>query len=366
MSTVCNLAVVNNWDPASKSSSGPLEVFATPTEVLGASVPLLHIWQSPVNGAWGTWQSLGGQFSAAGEVGSNTVAVAQNADGRLEAFGVDKHGTVFHIWQTLPSGGWSEWEYLGSGHQLGSLTLTQRFRLPRANGAGVGQNKDGRLELFGVDFNGSVVHIWQTLPGGGWSEWASLGSGYGPIAVGQNADGRLEVFSWDGHGTVRHIWQTVPGGGWSEWEYLGSGGYPAAQIAVGQNADGRLEAFGHTAHGSVFHIWQTVPNGGWSEWEYLGSGGNQVVQIAVGQNADGRLEVFGITANGIPLHIWQTVPGGGWSEWEGLGGDHQATKMAVGQNHDGRLEVFDISAHGSVFHIWQTVPNGGWSEWDTL
>jgi hypothetical protein len=320
MSTVCNLAVVNNWDPASTSSSGPLEVFATPTEVLGASVPLLHIWQSPVNGAWGTWQSLGGQFSAAGEVGSNTVAVAQNADGRLEAFGVDKHGTVFHIWQTLPSGGWSEWEYLGSGHQLGSLTLTQRFRLPRANGAGVGQNKDGRLELFGVDFNGSVVHIWQTLPGGGWSEWVSLGSG----------------------------------------------GYPAAQIAVGQNADGRLEAFGHTAHGSVFHIWQTVPNGGWSEWEYLGSGGNQVVQIAVGQNADGRLEVFGITANGIPLHIWQTVPGGGWSEWEGLGGDHQATKMAVGQNHDGRLEVFDISAHGSVFHIWQTVPNGGWSEWDTL
>jgi hypothetical protein len=73
-STVCNLAVVNNWDSASKSSTGPLEVFATPTEVLGASVPLLHIWQSPVNGAWGIWQSLGGQFSAALGAG-NTVGV---------------------------------------------------------------------------------------------------------------------------------------------------------------------------------------------------------------------------------------------------------------------------------------------------
>jgi hypothetical protein len=209
MSTVCNLAVVNNWDPASTSSSGPLEVFATPTEVLGASVPLLHIWQSPVNGAWGTWQSLGGQFSAAGEVGSNTVAVAQNADGRLEAFGVDKHGTVFHIWQTLPSGGWSEWEYLGSGgNQVVQIA--------------VGQNADGRLEVFGITANGIPLHIWQTVPGGGWSEWEGLGGDHQAtkMAVGQNHDGRLEVFDISAHGSVFHIWQTVPNGGWSEWDTL--------------------------------------------------------------------------------------------------------------------------------------------------
>ncbi len=41
----------------------------------------------------------------------------------------------------------------------------------------------------------------------------------GPPAVARNADGRLELFA--GGGMLYHIWQTSPGGSWSNWDSLG-------------------------------------------------------------------------------------------------------------------------------------------------
>jgi hypothetical protein len=50
----------------------------------------------------------------------------------------------------------------------------------------VGQNADGRLEVFACGGNGGLWHIWQTTPGGGWSSWASLGGWIDQMAVGAN------------------------------------------------------------------------------------------------------------------------------------------------------------------------------------
>jgi hypothetical protein len=59
----------------------------------------------------------------------------------------------------------------------------------------IARNADGRLEVFVRGNNGDLWHIWQTSPYHGWSNWESLGANFpsGPV-VGQNADGRLEVF----------------------------------------------------------------------------------------------------------------------------------------------------------------------------
>jgi acylphosphatase len=83
-----------------------------------------------------------------------------------------------------------------------------------------------------------------------------------------NADGRLEVFIRGTDNAMWHMWQTVPNGGWSGWASLGGGLSSGPQIAV--NADGRLEVFVRGTDNALWHMWQTVPNGGWSGWASLG------------------------------------------------------------------------------------------------
>ncbi len=42
--------------------------------------------------------------------------VAQNTDGRLEVFTVGTDGTLWHIWQTIPDKLWSNWDPLTKPH----------------------------------------------------------------------------------------------------------------------------------------------------------------------------------------------------------------------------------------------------------
>ena len=86
------------------------------------------------------------------------MAVAQNADGRLELFaaaGADAPThTLWHVWQTAPNSGWSEPAV--RGHRLTSPPT-------------VGRNADGRLEVFAVREGGALWHTWQTAPNNGWA-----------------------------------------------------------------------------------------------------------------------------------------------------------------------------------------------------
>ena len=45
----------------------------------------------------------------------------------------------------------------------------------------------------------------------GWSGWAELGGWSSSLAVGQNVDGRLEIFAIDRKGILYHTWQIEPG-----------------------------------------------------------------------------------------------------------------------------------------------------------
>ena len=140
------------------------------------------------------------------------------------------------------------------------------------------QTIDGRLEVFALDSQQALWNTGQSAPNGTWNPWASVAGppnmkvGEGPV-VGTNADGRLEVFTLDAQGGLWHIWQTSPGGGWSQWVSLGD---PFAKapldlptFTLARNGDGRLEVF--TADQDGFdHSWQTTPNGGtWSPWALL-------------------------------------------------------------------------------------------------
>jgi hypothetical protein len=79
-------------------------------------------------------------------------------------------------------------------------------------------NADGRLEVFGINGQGHIWHTWQTAPSNGWiGSWAELYSDSDSLAmldVARNADGRLEVFGVNGQGHIWHTWQTTPNGNW--------------------------------------------------------------------------------------------------------------------------------------------------------
>jgi hypothetical protein len=77
------------------------------------------------------------------------------------------------------------------------------------------RNFDGSLEIFALAGDGQVYYIFQRRPGQ-WSTWQSLGgdalfkNSSTRIVVGQNADGRLELFAQGNDGNLYHRWQDAP------------------------------------------------------------------------------------------------------------------------------------------------------------
>lgn len=347
--TACDVGACNNAD-------GRIELFT-----VGENEQLSHIWQTAPNNGWSTWGSLGAPVNVA--LDYKKPAVGRNKDGRLEVF-VCHGSSVAHIWQTAPNNGWSVWADLGAVNGIAGTAV-------------VVNNADGRLEVFLLDNGGSIQHNWQTKPAAGpWSGWSSLAAPSARLSsqpcVGQNQDGRLEVFVQDTTGAVWHIWQTAPNSGWSSWSGLGAASPGLLQgLAIGSNSDGRLELFAAGADGALWHIYQSAPNSGWSGWESLGKptiGLSVQGVLTVTGNADGRLQVFALDQYSRCWSIWQMAPSAGpWSDWRCYSGiaidDGLALyPVTVLRNQDGRMEAFAVHlTDGGVWHNWQTAPNAQWA-----
>src|SRR6266566_2719587 len=234
-----------------QNTGGRLEVFT-----IGSDGTLWHIWQTIAGKSWSNWNPLNKPLN------TNVLVmpgVGKNADGRLEVFTVGTDGALWHIYQVAPNGTWSSWTPQGKPPNLNAV-----------NAPIVAQNADGRLEAFTVGADGALWHVWQTTPNGTWSNWASLGLPAGasitsPPTVGKNKDGHLEVLVSGHDGALWHIWQTVPGNGWGNWDSLGTPPNIAINPSpfVSKNDDGRLEAFVNGSDGTLWHCWQVAPGGPW-------------------------------------------------------------------------------------------------------
>lgn len=306
-----------------------------------------------------SWKSLGAPGS--GLLGS--PAAGRNQDGRLEVFSVTQDGAIWHIWQLLPGGPWTQWAGLAPPAGLTAPPV-------------VSSNLDGRMEVFAVQ-SGSLWHIWQTAPNNGWSPGGLLGSPaagiLGDVGIGNNQDGRIEVFAVGSDGELYHLWQVAPNSGWTGWSTLGSppSGIPVGGPCVGSNADGRLEVFLMARDGQIWHLWQVAPNSGWSTWASLGGPSAAIVNGApfLGRNADGRLEIFVTGDDGNIYHVWQMAPNSGWSAWSPIAAQLTVPLLGLGQvvsNQNGALQVLTTGADGALWTISQTAPNNGWSAWRFL
>ena len=129
----------------------------------------------------------------------------------------------------------------------------------------------------------NLYHIWQTTPSGGWSDWFSHGGNplglFAPPVLFPNADKRLELFvlgvdADTSHITLYNLHQTTPNDGWTAVRLFGK---PSSAIDLGgtmalnRNFDGRLELFVWGSEqpppaDNVYHIYQKTPNGDWSDW----------------------------------------------------------------------------------------------------
>src|SRR5262249_54410278 len=211
-------------------------------------------------------------------------------------------------------------------------------------GGRTGLNTNGAMGLF-VRSGAGIEHIFQENggPNGGWSNWSSLGGppGSNPV-VGQNADGRLEIFVVGSDGNLHHLWQLAPHGAWTgAWSSLG-GGNLTGEPAVALNTNGSLEVFVRRNDGSIVHIWeQSGTPSGWSGFASLG--GSMQGSPAVARNADGRLEVFARGTDGALWHVWQNAPHADWHAWDSFGGSFSSDPEAV-PNADGRLQVSSATA----------------------
>ncbi len=125
--SITNIVPLSNAD-------GRLEVFG-----IGNNGDVWHEWQTSANGGWTTsWSDITGQHIKAGMVG------AVNKDGRIEIFGQGANGHVWHNWQTTAGQNFNGWADMGAS----SAGLNARLAIAK--------NADGSLELFGVDNGGNV------------------------------------------------------------------------------------------------------------------------------------------------------------------------------------------------------------------
>lgn len=295
-------------------------------------------------GACGGWSD--GAMLAPSSV--SDPALAMNADGRLEAVWVAGDGFVNHAWQSQPNGPWSAPIRLGT---RGSVTSVELAR-----------DNAGFLYAFARDTSGSIWSIRQSTVD--WGNWTSMGGGVSVLFdAATNRDGRLELFGLDVNGAVVHQWQWS-NGAWSSWEVLGGPGVYAA--AAGLNPDGRMELFGVNRSGTLVHSWQ-VPGSatGWSGWAAFT--GVYIGKPSVLNRSDGLLEVF---MRGADYGMWDMsqnrVSPTGWNSPGRVGTQQMSSDPAGARNRDGRMEVFAAMLGAGIGNVWQVNANGPWSNWGVL
>ncbi|HZQ45020.1 MAG TPA: hypothetical protein VFA99_17345 [Acidobacteriaceae bacterium] len=300
ISSVGGSAVVKNED-------NTLQVFVpTSGDVYWTQQP------TPGGGPRTAWTDI---TSSAG-LGLTNLAAGNNPDGSLSVFGLNSSGVLYTISESAPEIGWaSSWISLNTGS--GDPTINPGYVLTR--------NLDGRLELFGADASGNVWHCWQKTTGAGWSSWQQLsGAHLNPqLAVARNLDGRLQVFGVDSAGNAWTNSQTSPGGSWNtNWTEI-TGKTVKPGLVIGQNKDGRLVLFGVSTQSpnDVWNIWQQGSAGGsfGGNWTDMGGSGLDPHLVA-SSTQDERIQLFTVDSSGTVWSDWQPSTGGGWNGWTSFGG----------------------------------------------
>jgi hypothetical protein len=395
-----------------RNADGRLELFA-----VDADCHIRYRWQLTAGStSWSPWKVFGGCVSS--------IAAATNGLGGIEVFGSENAGKVFHRWQLAPNAdSWSTWvDFAPAGTLSAPASLTMASGPPgpgplvvlgadsaghmigsteyRATGgaddggtySGFGAidgsegsiaaeiDTDGRVELFGVQPNGTMAHRWELVAGTGqWSSWVSFNppAAMASVSVSRTSGGALVVFGTTTAGQlVGRQQSTLPAGGnegnWSGWISEGTS-LPA--IVTETNADGRLQLIGADSSGAYYEKHETSQGtGNLTSWTPLDPSTDTTGPVtletqshgsALGRNADGRMTMFavGLTSSHVVFRTQLVAGVDAWSAWHELRSAQVFQSIAAVSATDGRIELFG-NVNGRLAHTYQLNPNqDNWSPW---
>jgi hypothetical protein len=307
--------------------------------------------------------------AVSGTLGSRVaVTSSTQSDHGYEAFAIDPTGKL--VTSTITLGQTPSWTPVAGAPQLQSVAAAS--------------NADGRLEVFGIDRLGQIFHRWQEVAGQdwSWSPWARMDGQLNSIAVARNQDGTLQVFGTNKFGNVWTRYQVlgadrVPSWQlptplpavdfWSPWKQMDGSMY---RVAAGTDAGGRIELFALDAHGVISYRSQNAPSftdptvaGYWSAW---GSMGAQASSIAVALGYGTEFEILATMGNAVNQRTEDT-PGAFSTDWAPVGGTFHPD-LAVAKAADGF--VLMLALDPSTGAAFTNVDNGGfvggWLGWGPI
>jgi hypothetical protein len=141
---------------ARHNSTNRMELFGIDT--LGK---VFYRWElTPGTGSWSSWVELGGSLKLPASITATTIGPG----GAVVLFGTDSSRRLWGRTQFVGSNGSNG---IGSWSNWGLIDGT-------ISGINAVYNPNNRIELFGVDPSGSLFHRWELAAGtGSWSTWAT-------------------------------------------------------------------------------------------------------------------------------------------------------------------------------------------------
>ncbi|WP_370355051.1 DUF2961 domain-containing protein [Catenulispora sp. EB89] len=334
-----------NGSPAiAKHQDGRVEVFA-----VNAAGAVNSTVETKPEAPWSPWCGYALPKT------TTQVVSATHLSGRMEDFAVTTSGGILNNFEATPNGLWSGWNGFGP-----PVSATDPITVTSIQ---VARHDDGRLEVFAVMSDGSIMNKFETSPDSTWSAWSSFAPPKTAVnaTVAMHQNGRLEVFAVSSTGGVQNKYETAADQAWSGWNGFGPAG-TVAEVRAGNHADGRLEVFAVMSDGSIKNIFEKVTNGTWSDWNDYASAGTAGTALTVAQNADGSLVVLAVNASGALQDDAESGPNGTWNGFAAFGpSSGTVTEVGAATHHDGRLEVLAVMSDGSIQNRYEQSANGAWS-----
>ena len=294
------------------------------------------------------------------------AAATQSGGGGLCLFAIGRTTSIWSTHQATPGGAWTPWD----GPKFAGQPA------PASKIAAAGQN-DGRLMLVMLDTQGMTWTLGQDSPSGGWGGWQGPCVGgekfsYSDVAAGQQGgDGGIRICTADPMGKIWELYQTTPGGAWSNWEGPGLSNQPASagEVALASQNDGNLMLFAEGG-GKVMAVAQLSPGGDWGEWQQLSAPLPLVSLCAAQQGGDRGVQLWAIDqTSGQIWTILQEGAGGNWSDWKGPGFHRQPEsfqRLAAADQGDGCCLLLATGMDGEIWATGQASPGGDWGDWHRI
>jgi hypothetical protein len=330
---------------------------------INASSRLVYRAQTKPNGPWeANWTPIDNAHTFA------AMAAGLTGDGRVAVVAQQPSGPLLYIDEKpdTPTQQWNAPVDLGTpaGSPAGFNFLALAF------------DADGRVEVFGTGSNDSIWWKYQnpnrivqrtiqvTPPGTDtpitvtvdevappatpWSDWFQIPDQVRQIKALRNADGRIILF---GINATAHLYrneqkvaralQPSDWAGWVQMDDPSSGTFQAATMAPTLDGAGAVNLFVINEHNYILHARQAPPcTATWTGWTTPGLLPQGVGAVAAGLDGDDHLVVV---ANSSGLHyvtMQFAIETQQWSGWTIFSGDSGAAQIALDYNADGRLSFF--------------------------